>query len=30
MFSFQEMIVWNNQLNTIAKENNINNRYNIY
>ena len=30
MFSFQEMIVWNNQLDTIAKENNINNNYTIY
>ena len=30
MFSFQEMIVWNNQSDTVAKENNINNRYNIY
>ena len=30
MFAFQEMIVWNNQLDTLAKENNINNNYTIY
>ena len=30
MFSFQEMIIWNNQLDTVAKENNINNYYTIY